>query len=384
MARLEKHRAPMHRFFDMDYQEYFATQHEAPIGLYFYDGNHDYEHQLRGLEVAEPFFTDDCVVLVDDTNWGRPHQATLDFIAQSDREYEILVDVQTSDGSHPTFWNGVMVFQAVGPAGSSAKSAARSRSTAAADGEGPAEPNPVDYDGRSTLVSLVVCNMDDEPDALAATLDSALAQTWPSIEVLVVDESAGGLVQDTIGRYADRVKTIAPEQGRSAARTGLEAANGSFVALLDSGAQFDETAVETGLALPHLSRFQQGAVQESRKQRISSALAAATGILEVVPADASFVLAARKLSTPQAVDARALPLFDASAQIETLEAEEAIDRIDELRGRGASYLAFMRETFSWLADRPLLEEHLGKTSRSVLENEHVRVLELGSGPGAKP
>ena len=96
------------------------------------------------------------------------------------------------------------------------------------------------------------------------------------------------------------------------------------------------------------------------------------------------MLAARKLSTPQAVDARALPLFDASAQIETLEAEEAIDRIDELRGRGASYLAFMRETFSWLADRPLLEEHLGKTSRSVLENEHVRVLELGSGPGAKP
>ena len=34
-------------------------------------------------------------------------------------------------------------------AASSAKSAARSRRTAAADGEGPAEPNPVDYDGRS-------------------------------------------------------------------------------------------------------------------------------------------------------------------------------------------------------------------------------------------
>ncbi|MBU2591283.1 MAG: hypothetical protein KKC21_04600, partial [Nitrospinae bacterium] len=67
--------------------------------------------QLKGLKSAEPFFSDNCVILVDDTNWSEPMQATLDFIEGSKNKYEILLDETTAYNCNPTFWNGIMVFR---------------------------------------------------------------------------------------------------------------------------------------------------------------------------------------------------------------------------------------------------------------------------------
>ena len=114
--------SPTSCVYEQDYAEYLTTTHTQPIGLYFYDGNHDYAHQLRGLQLAEPFFTDDAIVLVDDTNWPGPRQATLDFLAASPHTYRMLLDQRTYKdrthpthaaigSTHPTFWNGIMLFQ---------------------------------------------------------------------------------------------------------------------------------------------------------------------------------------------------------------------------------------------------------------------------------
>ena len=202
--------------------------------------------------------------------------------------------------------------------------------------------------------------MDDEPDALAATLDSALAQTWPSIEVLVVDESAGGLVQDTIGRYADRVEARSfPSSGRSAARTGLEAGNGSFVALLDSGAQFDETAVETGLALPHLSRFQRAPCRDPGSSASAARSQPQRGFSGGRPRTRRSCSPRASCLTPQAVDARALAAVRRKRpDRDTRGRSRRSIESTSFEVEGASYLAFMLETFGWLADRPLLDEHL--------------------------
>jgi hypothetical protein len=108
-ARFEQLRTPNTGFYDMDYEEYFRTVHEGPIGFYFYDGHHAYEHQMRGLEAAEPFFVPGTVILVDDTNWDEPRQATLDFAAATPGRYEVIVDRRTADNEHPTLWNGIMV-----------------------------------------------------------------------------------------------------------------------------------------------------------------------------------------------------------------------------------------------------------------------------------
>ena len=111
LGRFNKHKSPAHYFYDMDYREYFLKFHRGMIGAYLYDGDHSYENQFEGLRVAEPFFSDGCLVFVDDTNWSGPKSATLDFISQSANDYTILLDKGTCHNRHPTFWNGIMVLQ---------------------------------------------------------------------------------------------------------------------------------------------------------------------------------------------------------------------------------------------------------------------------------
>ena len=111
LAAFGKARSPVHEFHEMDYRDYFARVHRAPIGFYVYDGEHSYESQLRGLETAEPFFTDRCVLLVDDTNWDAPRRATLDFVNARPGRYRIVLDRRTACNAHPTLWNGVMILQ---------------------------------------------------------------------------------------------------------------------------------------------------------------------------------------------------------------------------------------------------------------------------------
>ena len=111
LREFDRRRGPNHFFYDMDYKAYFSSKHVGPIGMYLYDGEHGYENQLEGLRVAEPFFSDGCIVLVDDTNWEEPRRATLDFIAGSRSRYEILLDQRTAQNRHPTLWNGLFVFR---------------------------------------------------------------------------------------------------------------------------------------------------------------------------------------------------------------------------------------------------------------------------------
>ncbi|MEF3307185.1 class I SAM-dependent methyltransferase [Paenibacillus sp. GYB003] len=111
MHRFNKHKGPGHQFYDMDYKDYFTNIHRSPIGLYFFDGPHDYMNQLQGLQYASPYFADGCIILVDDTNWPEPRQATFDFINLYPGQYRVLLDVTTADNGHPTYWNGLIVLQ---------------------------------------------------------------------------------------------------------------------------------------------------------------------------------------------------------------------------------------------------------------------------------
>ena len=113
IGRFERLRSDRHSFHDVDYVEYFSNIHQGLIGFYIYDGGHGYDDQLRGLRIAEPFFSDSCIVLVDDTNWTEPRQATLDFISSSANQYRIILDATTHFNCHPTLWNGVFIFQRI-------------------------------------------------------------------------------------------------------------------------------------------------------------------------------------------------------------------------------------------------------------------------------
>ncbi|HXG05386.1 MAG TPA: class I SAM-dependent methyltransferase [Candidatus Binatia bacterium] len=115
LARFHALRSPRHRFYDLDYRDYFAHVHSEPIGVYLYDGDHAYQHQLEGLRLAEPYFAPGTRVFIDDTNADDPRRATLDFVAGSRWAWRMIFDRRTAQNGHPTLWNGLMILECLGP-----------------------------------------------------------------------------------------------------------------------------------------------------------------------------------------------------------------------------------------------------------------------------
>ncbi len=109
-------------------------------------------------------------------------------------------------------------------------------------------------DSRLPLVSVIVRSM-DRP-TLTAAINSLALQTYPNIEVLVVNAKGGthSELAGNCGRFSLRVlnHTVAPLDRSSAANTGLDAVTGAFFAFLDDDDTLDPDhftrLVETALA----------------------------------------------------------------------------------------------------------------------------------------
>jgi hypothetical protein len=114
LDRFQRYASPHHTFHEMDFREYLKQVHQTPIGFYLFDGPHQYEDQYEGLQLAEPYFADNCIVMVDDCNWQHVHAANSDFMKKSVNSYKLLIDKKTPKSGHPTYWNGLMIFQLEG------------------------------------------------------------------------------------------------------------------------------------------------------------------------------------------------------------------------------------------------------------------------------
>ena len=96
-----------------DYGSIYAKFFNPLFNFYFYDGPHTYNDQYQSLEIASEFFTKNTIILVDDTNWQEPREATMDFIAKNDSNNKILKDLKCNHAKHPTFWNGLIIFKKI-------------------------------------------------------------------------------------------------------------------------------------------------------------------------------------------------------------------------------------------------------------------------------
>jgi len=100
----------------------------------------------------------------------------------------------------------------------------------------------------SPLVSVVVpCR--NQANYLRAALQSVAAQTYPSVETLVVDD---GSTDDTAGVAADAGAQLLsqPHAGVSAARNrGLRAARGTYIVFLDADDELMPDAIESGIGV---------------------------------------------------------------------------------------------------------------------------------------
>src|SRR5262245_46858211 len=100
------------------------------------------------------------------------------------------------------------------------------------------------------LVSIVIPTYNRE-DLVAQAIESAVAQTHPRCEVIVVDDGSTDATADVLRRFEGRIIAVRQEnKGLSGARnTGIRKASGSFVGFLDSDDLWEPPLVAAALSV---------------------------------------------------------------------------------------------------------------------------------------
>ena len=81
---------------------------ERRVGVYYYDGPHDYDSQVRGLRAVEPWLAGEALLVVDDHDWEQVERATSDYLAAQPRARSLFV-IPGADRGAPQWWEGVAV-----------------------------------------------------------------------------------------------------------------------------------------------------------------------------------------------------------------------------------------------------------------------------------
>jgi protein O-GlcNAc transferase len=87
------------------------------VGVYYYDGSHDYESQLRGLRAIEPWLADEALLVVDDYDWDDVRRGTADYLAAEPRA-ELVLEIPGEEGGLDWWWDGVGAIRRGGTPGS--------------------------------------------------------------------------------------------------------------------------------------------------------------------------------------------------------------------------------------------------------------------------
>jgi len=97
----------------------------------------------------------------------------------------------------------------------------------------------------SNLVSVIIPAYNAE-DLIRRALDSALNQTWPDLEVIIVDDGSTDRTAEICGSYGEKIRYIAQEnKGVSSARNrGLAICTGEYVVFLDADDEIEPEMVE--------------------------------------------------------------------------------------------------------------------------------------------
>jgi predicted O-methyltransferase YrrM len=88
----------------------------APVGVYFYDGNHGRLAQHLALGVVEGLLAEQALVVVDDASWPVV-RSTSQAYASRHAGYELLFDLPSEREYDPKWWNGLLVYGYRRPAG---------------------------------------------------------------------------------------------------------------------------------------------------------------------------------------------------------------------------------------------------------------------------
>lgn len=80
----------------------------VPIDIYFYDGPHEYQDQMDGLNLALPLLNDKCIIIIDDVNLERTQRANNEFLA-ANPDFKSVMKVLTVKSEFPIWHNGIEI-----------------------------------------------------------------------------------------------------------------------------------------------------------------------------------------------------------------------------------------------------------------------------------
>src|SRR6185312_12366008 len=83
-----------------------------PIDLFFSDGSHDFDSQKNAIFYNARYLANECIVVIDDTDWEEPNGGTMKGFKQSGLNIEYIATFSSgirSDCSERGFWNGIMI-----------------------------------------------------------------------------------------------------------------------------------------------------------------------------------------------------------------------------------------------------------------------------------
>jgi predicted O-methyltransferase YrrM len=105
---------PRVTLYNMGFQEYFAhCPADLKIQVYYYDGAHDYETQLAGMEAGWKFLQKGSLVLVDDLTYPDVTRAVNQFISNHVGNLKIKFVMLPEQNTDEVWWNGVCVLQVI-------------------------------------------------------------------------------------------------------------------------------------------------------------------------------------------------------------------------------------------------------------------------------
>lgn len=96
-----------------NFDRFFAAHPDLKIQVYYYDGAHDYETQLAGMEAGWNFLGSGSLILVDDYTYPEVNKAVNTFVANHMTQVKFKFVYLPNRGPDDIWWNGVVVLQVV-------------------------------------------------------------------------------------------------------------------------------------------------------------------------------------------------------------------------------------------------------------------------------
>jgi len=96
------------------YQDFFANvPTDFVIQTYYYDGEHNYEGQLAGMEAGWPYLRPGSILIVDDLLYPPVTRAVNQFIANHVDNIKPLLIIDSLGDCDTIWWNGICVLRVI-------------------------------------------------------------------------------------------------------------------------------------------------------------------------------------------------------------------------------------------------------------------------------